>query len=64
MVKIEGRDHAMTAEQVLAAHGIQRPAEVVELAAAARLDLAAAATLLQKEEQCLKPVDRPGRDRR
>ena len=49
MVKIEGRDHAMTAEQVLAAHGIQRPAEVVELAATARLDLAAAATLLQKE---------------
>jgi len=50
MVKIKGRDHAMTAEQVLAAHGIQRPAEVVELAAAAAgLDLAAAATLLQKE---------------
>src|ERR1700733_14325173 len=39
----------MTAEQVLAAHGIQRPAEVVELAAAAGLELAAAATMLEKE---------------
>src|SRR5260221_3772312 len=39
----------MTAEQVLAAHGIQRPAEVVELARAAGLELAAAATMLEKE---------------
>lgn len=39
----------MTAEQVLAAHGIQRPAEVVELARAAGLELAAAVTMLEKE---------------
>lgn len=35
--------------KVLAQHGIQRPAEVVELAALAGLELAAAATLLEKE---------------
>lgn len=39
----------MTAADVLAAHGILRAPEVVELAAAAKLDLAAAATLLIKE---------------
>jgi hypothetical protein len=39
----------MTATEVLAAHGTQRAAEVVELAAAAGLELAAAATLLEKE---------------
>jgi hypothetical protein len=39
----------MTAAEVLARHGIQRAAEVVELAAAAGLELAAAATLLEKE---------------
>jgi hypothetical protein len=44
----EGRA-AMTAAEVLAKHGTQRAAEVVELAAAAGLELAAAATLLEKE---------------
>ena len=39
----------MTAVEVLAAHGTQRAADVVELAAAAGLELAAAATLLEKE---------------
>jgi hypothetical protein len=39
----------MTAAEVLAKHGTQRTAEVVELAAAAGLELAAAATLLEKE---------------
>ena len=39
----------MTAAEVLANHGTQRAAEVVELAAAAGLKLAAAATLLEKE---------------
>jgi len=39
----------MTAGEVLTKHGTQRAAEVVELAAAARLELAAAATLLEKE---------------
>jgi len=39
----------MTAAEVLANHGTQRAAEVVELAAAAGLELAAAATLLEKE---------------
>jgi hypothetical protein len=39
----------MTAAEVLARHGIQRAAEVVELATAAGLELAAAATLLEKE---------------
>jgi hypothetical protein len=39
----------MTAADVLAKHGTQRAAEVVELAAAAGLELAAAATLLEKE---------------
>jgi hypothetical protein len=39
----------MTADQVLAVHGIQRAVEVVELATAAGLELAAAATLLEKE---------------
>jgi hypothetical protein len=39
----------MTAAEVLAKHGTQRAAEVVELAAAAGLELAAAATLLEKE---------------
>jgi len=39
----------MTAADVLAKHGTQRAAEVVQLAAAAGLELAAAATLLEKE---------------
>jgi hypothetical protein len=39
----------MTAAEVLANHGTQRAAEVVELAVAAGLELAAAATLLEKE---------------
>jgi hypothetical protein len=39
----------MTAAEVLAKHGTQRAAEVVELAAAAGLEPAVAATLLQKE---------------
>jgi hypothetical protein len=39
----------MTAAEVLANHRTQRAAEVVELAAAAGLELAAAATLLEKE---------------
>lgn len=39
----------MTAAEVLANHGTQRAAEVVELAAAAGLELVAAATLLEKE---------------
>lgn len=39
----------MTAAEVLDKHGTQRAAEVVELAAAAGLELAAAATLLEKE---------------
>ena len=39
----------MTAAEVLARHGTQRAEEVVELAAAAGLDPALAATLLQKE---------------
>jgi hypothetical protein len=39
----------MTAAEVLAKHGTQRAAEVVELAAAAKLELPAAATLLEKE---------------
>ena len=39
----------MTAAEVLERHGTQRAAEVVELAAAAGLELAAAATLLEKE---------------
>jgi hypothetical protein len=39
----------MTAAEALAKHGTQRAAEVVELAAAAGLELAAAATLLEKE---------------
>jgi len=39
----------MQAVEVLASHGIQRAAEVVERAAAAGLELAAAATLLEKE---------------
>jgi hypothetical protein len=39
----------MTANEVLAKHRTQRAAEVVELAAAAGLELAAAATLLEKE---------------
>ena len=39
----------MTAAEVLTNHGIQRAAEVVQLAAAAELELGAAATLLQKE---------------
>jgi hypothetical protein len=39
----------MTAAEVLAKHRTQRAAEVVELAAAAGLELAAAATLLEKE---------------
>lgn len=39
----------MTAADVLAANGIQRAAEVVELAAVAGLELAAAATMLEKE---------------
>jgi hypothetical protein len=40
---------AMTAVEVLANHGTQRAAEVIELAVAAGLELAAAATLLEKE---------------
>jgi hypothetical protein len=43
------REVTMTAAEVLAKHGTQRAAEVVELAAAAGLELAAAATLLEKE---------------
>ncbi len=39
----------MTADQVLAAHGIQRATEVVQLAREEGLDLAAAATMLEKE---------------
>jgi hypothetical protein len=39
----------MTAAEVLAKHETKRAAEVVELAAAAGLELAAAATLLEKE---------------
>jgi len=39
----------MTADQVLAAHGIQRATEVVKLAEAVGLELAAAATMLEKE---------------
>jgi hypothetical protein len=39
----------MTAAEVLATNGIQRAPEVVELAAVAGLELAAAATLLEKE---------------
>jgi hypothetical protein len=39
----------MTAADVLAAHGILHAAEVVELAAVAGLELAAAATMLEKE---------------
>jgi hypothetical protein len=39
----------MTAAEVLAKHGTKRAAEVVELAVAAKLELAAAATLLEKE---------------
>jgi len=39
----------MTAAEVLTKHGTQRAAEVIELAAAAGLELAAAATLLEKE---------------
>lgn len=39
----------MNTVTVLADHGIQRPSEVIELAARAGLELAAAATLLQKE---------------
>src|SRR5919108_2930000 len=39
----------MTAADVLEKHRTQRAAEVVELAAAAGLELAAAATLLEKE---------------
>ena len=39
----------MTAAEVLTKHGTKRAAEVVELAAAAGLELAAAATLLEKE---------------
>jgi hypothetical protein len=39
----------MNADQVLAAHGILRAADVVRLARAAGLDLAAAATMLEKE---------------
>jgi Putative peptidoglycan binding domain len=39
----------MSAVDVLTAHGIQRAADVVAVAAAARLELAAAATLLEKE---------------
>ncbi len=39
----------MTAAEVLGRNGIQRAAEVVELAATAGLELAAAATLLEKE---------------
>jgi Putative peptidoglycan binding domain len=39
----------MNADQVVAAHGILRAAEVVQLARAAGLDLAAAATMLEEE---------------
>lgn len=39
----------MTAAEILAAHGILRAPEVVELAAAAKLELAAACVLLEKE---------------
>ena len=39
----------MSADQVLAEHGILRAAEVVQLAREAGLDLAAAATMLEKE---------------
>jgi hypothetical protein len=39
----------LTATEVLTTNGIQRAAEVVELAAVAGLELAAAATLLEKE---------------
>ena len=39
----------MTAAEVLTSNGIQRAAEVVELAAVAGLELAAAATMLEKE---------------
>src|SRR5258708_1937131 len=39
----------MTAADVLTSNGIQRAAEVVELAAVAGLELAAAATMLEKE---------------
>ena len=39
----------MTAAEVLGEHGTRRAAEVAELAAAAELELAAAATLLEKE---------------
>jgi hypothetical protein len=39
----------MKADEVLAAHGLQRATEVVELARAVGLDLAAAATMLEKE---------------
>jgi hypothetical protein len=39
----------MTAAEVLTSNGIQRAAEVVELSAVAGLELAAAATLLEKE---------------
>jgi hypothetical protein len=39
----------MTAAEVLANHGIQRATEVIELAAAAELELPVAATLLEKE---------------
>ena len=39
----------MTADQVLGVFGIQRATEVVELASAAGLELAAAATMLEKE---------------
>lgn len=46
----------MDTVKVLAQHGIQRPAEVVELAALAGLELAAAATLLEKESSGGKNV--------
>src|SRR5215471_1345730 len=46
---ILGGNHAMNADQVLATHGILRAAEVVQHAREAGLDLAAAATLLEKE---------------
>ena len=39
----------MNADQVLVEHGILRAAEVVQLAREAGLDLAAAATMLEKE---------------
>jgi hypothetical protein len=44
-----GGEITMTADEVLTKHGTKRAAEVVELAAAAGLELAAAATLLEKE---------------